>query len=57
MEIKTLYQQDWYFSNGDVSCGNGFINIHSLYQYNDSITFNIMYGFLKIVMLVVEMVL
>ena len=26
--------------NGDVICGNGSINIHTLYQCNESISFN-----------------
>ena len=44
MDRNTLSQQDWDSSNGDVSWGNDFINLHSLYQSNNPIALKKMYG-------------
>ena len=33
-----LYQQDCDSNNGDVSCGYGFINSHTISQFDDPIT-------------------
>ena len=35
-----LYQQDWGFNIDDMSCRNGFINIHTLPQFKESSSFN-----------------
>ena len=34
MTSHTLSKQDWGLNNGDVSCANGFINIHTLSKCN-----------------------
>ena len=39
MNSHTVSQHDWDFNNGDVSSGNGFINSHTLSQFDDSTTF------------------
>ena len=39
--------QDWDSNNGDVISGSGFINIHMLSQFTDSITFIDMNGDVK----------
>ena len=44
MTSHTLSKQDWGLNNGDVSCANGFINNHTLYQCNEQIYFNDMDG-------------
>ena len=44
MNIHTLYQQDCNLNNRDVSCVNGFINIHTISQCNGSSYFNKMDG-------------
>ena len=31
---QLISKHDWYFNNGDMRCGNVFINIHTLSQYN-----------------------
>ena len=36
MNIHTIYQQDYDLNNGDVSCGNDFINSYTLSQHNGS---------------------
>ena len=43
MNSYTIYKQDWYFNNGDLSCIIGFINMHTLSQCNESSYFKDMY--------------
>ena len=40
MNSHILSQQVWDLNHCDVICGNGFINIHTLYQFNESSLFN-----------------
>ena len=47
MNNHTLYQRYLYSNNGDVSSGNGFINIHALSQFNDSSTFKDIYVYFE----------
>ena len=47
MKSHTLSQHDWDLKNGDVSCWNGFINIHTLSQCNESSYFNDVDGDVK----------
>ena len=44
MKIHLSSQHDQDFNNCDVSCGNGFINIHTIYQCNDPNKFHDMGG-------------
>ena len=41
MNIHLPSKQDWYFINGDISCVNCFINIYTLFQFNDSSSFKV----------------
>ena len=47
MNNHTLSQQYWDLNNGDVSSWNGFINIHTISQCNDSSKFKEMYGYVE----------
>ena len=47
MNIHLLSQHDWYLNNGYVSCGNVFINSHTLYQYNYSSNFKEIDGYVE----------
>ena len=47
IKIHTLSQQDWYLKNCVVSCGNVVINRQYIYQCNESISFNDVYGYIE----------
>ena len=47
MNSHLPFQHNWYFNNGHVSCGNGFINSHTLSQCNDSIALKYTDGYVE----------
>ena len=57
MNNHTLSQQGFYSNNGDVSSGCGFINSHTIYQCDYPSNSEYMGGYVKRVVLLVDMIL